>query len=345
MIKIGITATSSVVPKIEFERGVEFLCAQGFEVEVHPSVLQNEFLYTATDEARAQALIEFSEREDLDAIWCARGGYGATHLLPYLDRWKKRLDKKGPGKKRPKKKTLLGFSDITALLQWYGTNLKWPVIHSPMPSARTFSVLRHSEWSAIRNALLASVGLEKRRSYSHDLRPVHVPKGFKGARAPVVGGNLAVWCSLLGTPSQGSTRGKILFLEEIGENFGRINRMLHQLEQAGGLQGCRAIVAGDFNDCKDSVPVGLKSPPPFGASETALEAFLRSPPKEAFGFLRPNVELRPALERMLSDLGTRTGIAVYSGLPMGHGDSDLPLALGLEHALTRSGKFSLSLKK
>jgi muramoyltetrapeptide carboxypeptidase len=345
MIKIGITATSSVVPKIEFERGVEFLRTQGFEVEVHPIVLQNEFLYTATDEDRARALIEFSEREDLDAIWCARGGYGATHLLPHLDRWKKRLGTKRTDQKRVKKKTLLGFSDITALLQWYHTHLNWPVIHSPMPSARTFSVLRISEWNAIRNALLASMGLEKRKPYAHSLKAVHVPKGFKGARAPVVGGNLAVWCSMLGTPSQGSTRGKILFLEEIGENFGRINRMLHQLEQAGGLKGCRAIVVGDFSDCKDSVPVGLKASPASTLTGDALEGFLRNPPKEALGFLRPSMELNPALHRIFSDLGARTGIAVYSGLPMGHGDSDLPLVLGLEHTLTRTGKFSLSLKK
>jgi muramoyltetrapeptide carboxypeptidase len=336
MIKIGITATSSVVPKIEFERGVEFLRAQGFEIEVHPIVLQGEFLYPANDDARARALIEFSEREDLDAIWCARGGYGATHLLPYLDRWKKKL-----GGKRPRKKALLGFSDITALLSWYGTNLGWPVIHSPMPSARTFSVLRSSEWNAIRNALLSSLNLEKLKPYSHTLTPVFVPKGFPGVRAPVVGGNLAVWCSLLGTPSQGSARGKILFLEEIGENFGRINRMLHQLEQAGGLKGCRAIVVGDFNDCKDSVPVGLKTLP----QGLELAEFLRHPPKEALGFLRPAFELDPALNRMFGDLGQRSGVAVFRGLPMGHGDSDLPLILGVAHELSRSGKFSLSLKK
>jgi muramoyltetrapeptide carboxypeptidase len=336
MIKIGITATSSVVPKLEFERGVGFLRSQGFEVEVHPIVLRHEFLYPASDEERARALIEFSEREDLDAIWCARGGYGATHLLPYLDRWKKSL-----GRKRPHKKTLLGFSDITALLSWYGKNLDWPVIHTPMPSARTFSVLRTSEWNAIRNALLSSMKLEKRKTYSYGLAPVFLPKGFRGVRAPVVGGNLAVWCSLLGTPSQGSARGKILFLEEIGENFGRINRMLHQLEQAGGLKGCRAIVVGDFNDCKDSVPVGLKALP----QGLELGEFLRNPPKEALGLLRPAFELDPALNRMFGHLGMRSGVAVFRGLPMGHGDSDLPLILGVPHELHRSGKFSLSLKK
>ncbi len=87
--RVGIVASSSVIPKVEFEIGKNFLEREGFQVECHPSIFGEYFFYPAPDEVRAEALIEFSKRDDLDVIWCARGGYGATHLLPYLDRAKK----------------------------------------------------------------------------------------------------------------------------------------------------------------------------------------------------------------------------------------------------------------
>ena len=102
-IRIGIIATSSVVPKVEFELGVDVLQEKGYSVDVHPTVLGEYYFYPAPDAERAEALIDFSMRSDLDAIWCARGGYGATHLLPFLDRAKKKLQSK-----KVKKKTLLG---------------------------------------------------------------------------------------------------------------------------------------------------------------------------------------------------------------------------------------------
>ena len=124
MIRIGIVATSSVVPKVEFEIGVTFLRSKGYSVDVHPKVLGEFMFYPAPDAERAEALIETALRKDLDALWCARGGYGATHLLPHLNRAKNKL-------KRAPKKTLLGYSDATALLEWFRVNLGWKTIHAP----------------------------------------------------------------------------------------------------------------------------------------------------------------------------------------------------------------------
>jgi muramoyltetrapeptide carboxypeptidase len=334
MIRVGIVGTSSVLPKIEFEAGVEFLKSQGFSVEVHPSVLGRDFLYTASDEVRAQALIEFSSRSDLDVIWFGRGGYGATHLLPLLNQWKKSL--RG---KRLRKKTLIGFSDLTAILEWYRVNFGWETIHGPMPSLRTFPVLPKTEWNLLLNLIQASLKLERLKTETYQLEPIYVPKKFTEATGPLVGGNLTVWGSLLGTPDQGSTRGRFLFLEDVQENLGRINRTVHQLEQAGGLKGCKGIVLGDFTDCTDSVPTGLSRAP---LSSESKEAFLSAPPKEAMQFLRSRHTPEEGLRLIFETLGHRQNLPVFSGLPAGHGARHHSLYLGKPHSLKKTGRFGLS---
>jgi muramoyltetrapeptide carboxypeptidase len=334
MIKTGIVATSSVLPKIEFEAGVEHLRANRFEVEVHPTVLDQDFLYTGSDAARASALIEYAERSDLEVIWFARGGYGATHLLPALNRWKKSL--RG---KRLKKKTLIGFSDLTALLEWFRENLGWETIHGPMPSLRTFPVLPAEEWDPLLNLIRASLRLEKPKGESFALTSLFLPKGFKGVSAPLTGGNLTVWSALVGTPDQGKARGRILFLEDLQENPGRLNRMVHQLEQSGGLKGCKAIVLGDFTDCNDSVPMGLARGPLPGEPK---EAFLKAPPKDALRPLRQGIPADEGLARIFRELGERLNLAVFRGVPAGHGNHHHALWLGKRHELSKSGRLTFS---
>lgn len=331
MIRIGIVAPSSVIPKIEFELGVGFLERQGYSVEIHPSVYGEHFFYPARDEQRAEALIEFAARDDLDALWCARGGYGATHLLPYLDHAKVRL-------KRKKKKTLLGYSDATALLEWFRVNLGWQTIHAPMPSLRTFSLLKPAEWEGLTSLLSQATGSKKKSIASHSLTAVYLPKGFKEVEAPLVGGNLFVWNSLLGTKNAGSAKRKILFLEEIQENLGRMNRMLHHLEQAGGLKETRAIVLGDFLDCPDSVPLCLSEGP---EATSDLEAYLRHPPNDKMVPLRKIYSTEAGLDYIFKDLGKRLEIAVFKGVPAGHGPHFHSLYLGKKHRLQRNGKLSL----
>ena len=336
MIRIGIVATSSVVPKIELEIGLNFLKKEGFEIESHPSVLREYYFYPAPDADRAKALIEFSKRDDLDAIWCARGGYGATHLLPYLDRAKKMLQGK-------KKKTLLGYSDATALLEWFRVNLGWKVIHSPMPALRTFSVLKPEEWvtlkSLLENATHRKLGDKKKVAhYQYLLTPLFLPKKFSKIEAPLVGGNLCVWNSLLGTKNAGIARGKILFLEELQENHARINRMIHHLEQASGLKGVKALILGDFLDCNDSVADCLKEEVP---TLVNLETYLKNPPKEALKPMRELLTNEKALDFIFHGLGERNAIPVFKGVPAGHGPNRHSLYLGQKHLLQKNGRFQL----
>jgi muramoyltetrapeptide carboxypeptidase len=332
MIRTGIIAPSSVIPKVEFELGRQFLESEGFEVECHASIFGEYYFYPATDSERARALIEFAKRDDFDLLWCARGGYGATHLLPYLDRAKKSLQKK-------KKKILLGYSDATALLEWFRVNLGWQTIHAPMPSLRTFSILPKEEWVPLKNMILNGLSPKKARAeYSHALSPIFLPKGFSKIDAPLVGGNFFVWNSLLGTKNAGNSRGKILFLEEIQENTGRINRFVHHLEQAGGIKGAKAIVLGDFLDCPDSVPMCLKETP----AGKDLNSYLSNPPKDALKPLRTIHSSDAALDFIFKGLGERNQIAVFKGVPSGHGPNHQSLFLGKKHTLNKNGLFQLN---
>ncbi len=323
-ITVGIIAPSSVIPKVELALGIQALRDEGLEIKVHPSVYGQHTFYSATDEARAQAFIEYAQDATLDVIWCARGGYGATHLLPLL---KKKLNPK-----KIKRKLLIGFSDATALLEFARTQLRWKTIHGPMPALKTFSALAPGEWASLLSLIRQFSGHNKKgQNGKNELFPlewIYRPPPFRPVVGPVVGGNLAVWNSLIGTPFAGSSRGKILFFEEIQENVARINRMIHHLEQAGGFKGAKGIVLGDFTECRDTAPLVFKSVP----------KDLFHPTPEELMPLRETLDSKQALAMVFKDLGQRLSLPVLAGLPLGHGGRNYSLALGEPYRISLKGK-------
>ena len=328
-INIGIIAPSSVIPKAEFELGLSELKKIGFSVKVHPSTYENYFFYPAPDLDRAKAFFEYATDPSLDILWCARGGYGATHLLPFL--------KKMSSRKKPKPKTLIGYSDATALLEFAKNEWGWDTIHAPMPSLRTFSILKKAEKETLLNFISVACKIEKKAESQFKLQFIHRPSNFHSLEAPVVGGNLFVWNSLLGTPYQGNASGKILFLEEIQENLGRINRMVHHLEQAGGLKKVKAIVLGDFLDCNDSVGNSLDSIP-----DNVSEDFLRNPPSQLLKPMRTLYSSEVGLNFIFKELGVRNQIPILKGAPVGHGPNYFPLFFGKKYSILKNGKFYIS---
>src|SRR2546421_10904197 len=113
--RIGILATSSCVPQVEFHRGLQKLHEAGFETVVHEQVARQSFTFAGPDQDRAEALWELATDETIDILWCARGGYGATRLLPLLQDLTKRH---GP----PRKKLLVGYSDVTVIHEFVRTS-------------------------------------------------------------------------------------------------------------------------------------------------------------------------------------------------------------------------------
>ncbi|MBS1961790.1 MAG: LD-carboxypeptidase [Bdellovibrionales bacterium] len=311
---VGVVAPSSPAPLVELEIGASRLAAEGFEVFFHPQVKQVDAFFAGTDSERALALLDYAFDPDLTVIWAARGGYGAVRLLPILDEI---LAKVGT----PERKTLVGFSDATVLLEYVRTRWGWRAIHGPMPATVHIERVRGKEWRAFTELLAGETD-----GFAFRTRPIHRPEGFTRVQGEVVGGNLAMIHSVLGTPYAFDLKGKILFLEEIGEAPYRMDRMMQQLHLAGALDGVKAIVLGTFTDCRDSSPQ-VYAAAPKGRGKPKMKP------------LRRTLSEREVLATVFGEMGAALGIPVYAGLPVGHGEGPGALELGVVAELEADGSF------
>ena len=130
---VGIFAASSVVPKLEFDAGVEHLREFGFDPRIEAQVTTEHFLFPGTDAARAEAIHRLALDPSVDVLWAARGGYGAGRLLPLLE---KLTSERGAPRQ---KKLLVGYSDVTLLHEFVRARWGWSTLHAPMPAASNFS--------------------------------------------------------------------------------------------------------------------------------------------------------------------------------------------------------------
>ena len=330
-MKIGIIAPSSRVPAVELGISVEKLKSSGFLIEVHPQCKKSDLYYSGSDLERAVAFYDYARRGDLDVLWCARGGYGAVRLLPLLDQMVMKLG-------IPGKKLLVGSSDATSLLDYVKNRWGWSVLHAPMPGLRNFSILEKSEW----NSLLNWIRGEKPEKPWNGVRlkfyyQPQVAFSSGAIVAPVVGGNLTIVTSMVGTSYSSRFQDKIVFLEDVDEALYRIDRLIQQNILAGTFQGAKAIVLGNFLNCQDYPPLGLKSKP-----KTAnLKRVMKAPKPKELAATRKRVPFEKGIRGTFESLGKLLEIPVVSGLPVGHGPDHFSLPLGGRYELDQKGNFSL----
>src|SRR5205823_8537420 len=124
----------------------------------------------------------------------------------------------------------------------------WSTLHAVMPAAHGFLHLPPQQWAATLSAIRHQPILEP---WSPQRLEFIANAPTKPIEAPLIGGTLTLWAALCGTPDQASAQGKLLFFEDLGETWYRIDRMITQLLQAGAFEGARAIILGDFKDCND----------------------------------------------------------------------------------------------
>jgi muramoyltetrapeptide carboxypeptidase len=222
-----------------------------------------------SDGERAAALNAAFRDRETRAVFCARGGYGTPRLLPLLDENAVSRDPK----------IVMGFSDATGLLAGLYRRCGLVGFHGPMGA--TFSG-GPAERTRIADLLFSDSVPSLRSPGVRALQPGK-------ARGPLVGGNLSVFCGLLGTPFFAPVDGGLLFLEEVGEPLYKIDRLLTQLRLAGVFDRIAGLGLGSWTDCG-----------PHGD----LEALI--------------------LERL-----NRPDIPVLAGLPAGHGPDNHPFPLGL----------------
>jgi muramoyltetrapeptide carboxypeptidase len=309
--------------------GLQALRDEGFKPWVHPQVRKHHQFFAGTDKERADGFFDFACDPRFTIVWCARGGYGAARILPLLERL---TAERGV----PARKLLVGYSDATALADYVRKRWGWATLHAPMPGIRKFVVQTRPEWdsliSFVRTGRASGIPWEKCRLTFAGKAPEAEIRGS------LIGGNLSVWTSLLGTPYAPSTRGKILFLEDVDEPLYRLDRMFQQLVLAGGLKGVKALVLGNFQSCDDSVSRVLASKP---ATLAERERMLRAPRPEELKPLRPKLETVRALRQIFGAPCQELGIPVAFGLPAGHGPGLAALPLGAEYILSPQGRLSL----
>lgn len=324
---IGIIAPSSQAPKIELALGVDLLKKEGFRIATHPQCKKSHLFFAGKDSERAEAFFEFARDPEVSVLWFARGGYGALRILPLLD---KLVSQHGV----PPRKLLVGCSDATALLEYVRTRWGWHVLHAPMPATRTFSGLKQEE----RDTLLSWVKKESAKDAWDGKRFKFYCKPSSGSvEGEVVGGNIAVLASMVGTPYAPQLRDRILFLEDVDEALYRLDRMLQQLHISGCLNGVQAIVLGNFLNCRDAVSNFLKAKP----TSKSLKKLIHSPAPKDLKPLRKVMKAEDGLKKIFTELGEALKVPIAYGLPVGHGPDHAPLALGAHYCLEPDGRFRL----
>lgn len=197
-------------------------------------ILEKSSHFAGTDEQRLEDLQNALDNPKIKAIWAVRGGYGTMRILPKLNFNK--------FKKNPK--WIIGFSDITALHSALH-QLKFKSIHGIMP-IQLLANQKQTE-SAVETLHQALFG-EKLET----IIPASNKNRIGSTKGILVGGNLSLLQSLLGTPFQINPKGKILFIEEVGEYKYRLDRLLQSLKLAGYFEDLKGMVIGGFTDIKEN---------------------------------------------------------------------------------------------
>jgi muramoyltetrapeptide carboxypeptidase len=232
--KIGLVAPGGYITEDELQQSIKNLKSLDFVPVPSVNILKRFGYLAGEDIERADDLNKMFADKEIKGIICARGGYGCARILPYLDY---QVIKNNP-------KVLVGYSDVTALL--FGIYAKTGLVcfHGPVG----ISTFNDFSIQYFRNVLLNQIKDLQLISKS-DNSPIKIIKSGK-ATGILAGGNLSIVVSLIGTPYDVDFKGKIVYLEEIGEEPYRIDRMLTQMIQSGKFDGAAGIALGVFHKCE-----------------------------------------------------------------------------------------------
>ena len=236
---VGIVAPASNIKRADLDAGCEALRRMGYRPFYFASITDQDLYFAGSVERRARELEEMFERDEVRAILCARGGYGANYLLPKLDLQKI--------KAHPK--IFVGYSDITSLLTYFADAAGLITFHGPMAA---------KDW--------AHQGGVEATSWQASMSggaPWDVPLNAEvsglvegEAEGTLYGGCLSILVASLGTPYKIKTADTILFLEDVAAKPFQIDRMLMQLKLAGNFDGVRGIIFGEMLDCVQTANQG-----------------------------------------------------------------------------------------
>ncbi|MCT4664188.1 MAG: LD-carboxypeptidase [Flavobacteriales bacterium] len=233
--KIGLIATARFLENSQVLSTKKWLESKGFQVVVSSNVHHPYHQFAQNDQERAKAFNAMLEDSSIDILWCVRGGYGSVRVIDLID-WQ--LFQRNP-------KILVGFSDFTIFLNHILAFGAYSV-HAPMPIQ--LPDLSETAKISLENAFLGkAISFEWTSSQKQNI----------SIEGKLIGGNLSVLYSMMGSVSYPSTNNCILFLEDLDEYVYHIDRMMYGLYRNGSLGGLKAILLGSFTHIHDhKIPFG-----------------------------------------------------------------------------------------
>ncbi len=284
--RIGIVNPAYWLQPERQQRAARVFEEQGYELVPGKSTELRKDTYAGTPEERATDIMAMFSDASIDAIICARGGYGGNRVLPLLDY----------GIIRANPKIFVGYSDTTGSLTSIAQRSGLITFHGPMLTTFGKQTIAYN-LASLQNILSGRADIEIRSPAECKARTLRQGK----AEGPLWGGNLTLVNARLGTPLQINTAGAILFLEDIGEDLYKFDRMMLHLRESGSLDHIKGLIIGEMLDMSDSEV-------PFGKN----------------------------VDEIVMDVCGDLDIPVISNFPCGHGDYQvtLPISHAIElHAL------------
>lgn len=233
--RVALVAPASSFPREEVQAGVAELARLGLEAVYDDTIFDQAVFVAGSVETRVKAIRDAWRNPDIAALIAIRGGYGSAQLLPFLD----------PDEMLAARKALVGYSDITALLNLYLRH-GLAAIHGPMIDRRLSKGPSAYDEDSFRRVMMAG-------EPAGDFRPPQLETLHAGhVTGVLVGGTLTQLMASMGTPwNFDPPHGCVLFLEDTGERPYRIHRLLTQAAQAGMFVNAAAIVFGEFPGCDE----------------------------------------------------------------------------------------------
>lgn len=285
---IGIVSPASPSEEESLQRALPFLEQLGLKWKFGKHVYDKDSYLAGTDDDRRQDLEDMFADSEIAGIICARGGYGSARFTDKLDL---QLIAENP-------KIFWGFSDITFLHTAIGVYSNLVTFHGPMLA----SCVGKEEFHELSAKMFQQLFEPMELHYTEDISPLTTVNGGI-AEGELVGGNLSLLVSSIGTKFEVDTKGKLLLIEDIGEEPYRVDGLLNQLRMAGKLADVAGVIIGDFADAQP------KKEPQAASLDTVFNHYLGN-----------------------------LGIPVVSGFKIGHCEPHFAIPLGVQAKLDADNK-------
>ena len=234
--KIGIISTARKITLDELDPAIKTIESWELKVVLGPNLFEVDNQFSGTIEQRSTDLQTMIDDDSIKAILCARGGYGTVQIIDNIDF----------SKLKNKPKWIVGYSDVT-VLHSHLNKLGIASLHATMPI--NFKTNAKESLASLKNGLFGNE--------NNILCGPHPFNKFGKVEAEVVGGNLSILYSLLGSNSDVDTDGKILFIEDLDEYMYHVDRMMMNLKRNGKLKNLKALIIGGMSDMNDNtIPFG-----------------------------------------------------------------------------------------